>query len=394
MPTLFFAGNQVAFFSSIEDDGDEVEIDISQAPFQSTDTVEIEINDADIGTNGEFDSSEVRFSRVTVIRDGVRYDLDVNPGSKVKESGGGGAKEQGDTFFTTNDSVGLAASGPFSGISGGQLVFSITDTFESGEGEEIDRVRTFDHNGDGDTSDSGESGNGTFNATSVLVCYCPGTLIRTASGHSPVESLKPGDLVLTLDQGLQPIRWIGQTRHCYPPGPHDRKPIEFKPDSLGPGVPRRRLIVSPQHRLLVRGCEVEALCGVSEVLALAKALVGLDHVRAMNGKREATFFSVLLENHQVLVAEGALSESFYPGPTALRMILPEHRTAIETLFPGVRENPVSGYGPTARRVLTRAETERLAQRIKSTRSNARHPDAPFEPSTPVTATVIPFHSTS
>jgi len=203
MAVLTFAGNQVAFFSGIEDDDNEVEVEISDAPFLATDTVEIEVRDSDIGPNGEFDPDEVQFTRVTVVRGGNRYDLDVDSGSKIKESGGGGNKEQGDTFFTTNDDVGPAASGPFSGISGGKMIFSFEDTFQTGEETEIQRVRSTDLNGDGDTNDPGETGDGNFNVTPV--CFTPGTLILTEHGEVPVEALAPGDRLVTADRGLQPI---------------------------------------------------------------------------------------------------------------------------------------------------------------------------------------------
>ncbi len=40
-------------------------------------------------------------------------------------------------------------------------------------------------------------------------CFVAGTLIRTPDGDVPIESLRPGDLVLTLDDGPQPLRWVG-----------------------------------------------------------------------------------------------------------------------------------------------------------------------------------------
>jgi len=223
--------------------------------------------------------------------------------------------------------------------------------------------------GDGAESDDGISSTHAYGGISA-VCYMPGALILTPSGERPVETLAPGDEVVTLDRGPRTIRWIGHTVHRFPPGPDKQKPIEIKAGSLGAGLPRRCLTVSPQHRLLFAHRHVKDLFGVPEVLALAKGLTGLPHVRAMNGKRRATYISMLCDRHEVILAEGAWSESFYPGPTALGMIDPRARRRIEALFPALRQDPQNGYGPTARRVLTRRETELLVARLTGREASA------------------------
>ncbi|MEM7684930.1 MAG: Hint domain-containing protein [Pseudomonadota bacterium] len=115
----------------------------------------------------------------------------------------------------------------------------------------------------------------TATAGTVPVCYCPGTMVLTDCGERAVEGLVAGDCLVTADHGLQPIRWIGRTAHCFPEGPHKHKPIEIKAGVLGSDLPRRTLIVSPQRRMLIRAPVVEELFGETEVLALAKGLVGL-----------------------------------------------------------------------------------------------------------------------
>ncbi|MEM9063625.1 MAG: Hint domain-containing protein [Pseudomonadota bacterium] len=194
---------------------------------------------------------------------------------------------------------------------------------------------------------------------SEFVCYATGTLVLTDTGEVPVEKLAVGDRLITLDNGAQTVRWIGSRRLTFREGPNAQKPIEIKRGALSANTPERRLMVSPQHRMLFGGPVVEAMFGEREVLALAKGLVGLDHVRAMNGKREVTYYSLLCDRHEIIRANGAWSESFYPGRTALGMIGAANRRAVEKLFPCVKADPVSGYGPKARHVLTRAETEDL-----------------------------------
>ncbi|MEL6479553.1 MAG: Hint domain-containing protein, partial [Pseudomonadota bacterium] len=217
MATLYFAGNQVALFDSIDDESGQTSFETTFV-FEPDDVVEIEIRDSDINSNGEFDPNEVIYESITVVRDGARHEFTIDSGSKIKESGGGGAKEQGDTFFTTNDVPNPPSSGPFAGLSSDNWVFALDDTFTAGESTSITRDQDQDLNGDGDTSDSGESGNSNFNATRAQnppVCYCPGALILTNRGEVPVEDLRVGDLLVTADHGLQPLVWIGVSRHRF-----------------------------------------------------------------------------------------------------------------------------------------------------------------------------------
>ena len=43
-----------------------------------------------------------------------------------------------------------------------------------------------------------------------IPCFTPGALIETEDGQVPVEDIRPGDMVMTIDNGLQPVRWVGQ----------------------------------------------------------------------------------------------------------------------------------------------------------------------------------------
>ncbi|MDP2738649.1 MAG: Hint domain-containing protein, partial [Pseudorhodobacter sp.] len=72
-----------------------------------------------------------------------------------------------------------------------------------------------------------------------LPCFTAGTLIATDVGEQPVESLAVGDLVWTLDAGLQPIRWIAQRLVTLADQRRDARlcPVVFEPGALGPGMP-------------------------------------------------------------------------------------------------------------------------------------------------------------
>ena len=195
------------------------------------------------------------------------------------------------------------------------------------------------------------------NAFQPFVCFASGTLIATPGGARRVEDLAPGDMVSTFDGGAVPLIWCGHQRLAFDPSgpsaPEAQKPIEIKPGALGQNLPARRLIVSPQHRILVEG-------DTGEALALAKGLLPAKGVRQMKGCREVVYHSLLCQTHQVLIAEGVPAESFYPGRYAMTLLSPQQRAEIHALLPALRDDPETGYGLHARPILKCREAETLA----------------------------------
>lgn len=150
---------------------------------------------------------------------------------------------------------------------------------------------------------------------SAIPCFVAGTLIRTDLGERPVEALRPGDLVDTLDSGPQPLRWAGSVtlgRSDLLAAPH-LAPVAISAGSLGHGLPETDLLVSPQHRVLLSGWRVELAFGEEQVLAAAKHLVGWPGVRALRMPREVTYHHLLFDRHEIVFANGQPAESFLLG---------------------------------------------------------------------------------
>ncbi|MEM1298158.1 MAG: Hint domain-containing protein [Pseudomonadota bacterium] len=193
----------------------------------------------------------------------------------------------------------------------------------------------------------------------VPPCFAPGTLIRTPEGDRPVESLAPGDLVITADHGAQPLRWIGRREEHFATREDKHRPILIAAGALGQGLPRRDLIVSPQHRMVVGWPGVRDTHATPEVLALAKGLTDLPGVRVMRGRKSVTYFALLFDRHEVIFAENAATESFRPGPEALKGFTPEHRRQIYAIYPGLLDDPDKALGPPARPIVKRREARAL-----------------------------------
>jgi hypothetical protein len=189
-----------------------------------------------------------------------------------------------------------------------------------------------------------------------VICFAPGTLIRTPGGLRPVESLRPGDRVDTRDDGPQEVLWTGSRRmsgaRLYVM-PHLR-PIRFRSGVLGEGRPEGDLLVSPQHRMLVRGPAAQALFNSDEVLVAAEDLVDGQGVLVDRTMREVTYHHLLLERHEIVWANGVETESFHPSAVALDTIEARDRARLLSILPGVEANPMR-YGGFARRSLSTSE---------------------------------------
>lgn len=178
----------------------------------------------------------------------------------------------------------------------------------------------------------------------MVVCFTAGTRIATLLGEVAIEDLQPGDRVLTMDHGYRPIRWIGSTRVR---ATGSLAPILFRRGALGNS---RDLMVSPQHRMLLRGGYAQMAFGEHEVLAAAKHLVdGRSVIRVEGG--EVEYFHILFDSHEIVFAEGCPSESFHPGQEGLGALDEAARQEIFALFPRLAWGDPDRFGGTARLIL-------------------------------------------
>ncbi|MEM1160180.1 MAG: Hint domain-containing protein [Pseudomonadota bacterium] len=168
------------------------------------------------------------------------------------------------------------------------------------------------------------------NAFQSFICFVAGTLIDTPAGPRRIEDLAAGDLVTTLDDGPQPIRWIGSSKVRVT---EKLAPVRISRGSLGNGVPLHDLYVSQQHRMLIRSRIAVRMFGDAEVLVPAKRLIVIDGIDIVLGRADITYYHLLLDRHQIVMANGAPSESLLPGPQALQSMGAAAREEILAIFP-------------------------------------------------------------
>ena len=211
----------------------------------------------------------------------------------------------------------------------------------------------------------------------AVVCYAAGTLIDTPDGPQDVAKLQPGDSVSTLDNAAQKILWVHHDQQPLDMVEKDARPIIIRAGALGSGIPSRNLIVSPQHRILVGGGGQLQDKFKSEALVPAKSLLSLRGIRHVMGRREITWIHFACKRHEVVVANGCLSESLLLGPMVVNGLTAGECQALRDIY-GTPATPDAALnGPPARqclavgvvrRQLASNDIEKSRQRAKEIRT--------------------------
>ena len=200
--------------------------------------------------------------------------------------------------FTSGDTIDLAAIAydPVGSV-GPVTADDVLPVFEGGNSYELGLLGDYA----GDTFQlAPDASSGTL-LTVEVPCFLAGTRILTPQGEVPVERLAIGDMIVTASGQNRPVRWMGIRSYAgrfLAASPHVQ-PIRFRAGSLGDALPRRDLLVSPDHAMVLDGQLVPARCLVN-----GKTIV------QERGLNRVDYFHVELDSHDVLLAEGAPSESY------------------------------------------------------------------------------------
>lgn len=260
---------------------------------------------------------------------------------------------EGETATETTETFTMAGTGTFSGLLGTRT-FILAEVQPGGaqriifpEGE---IPSTLDLVGDAVIVTTSTQAAGYDFTADAIVCFARGTLLATPQGPRAIEDLQVGDLVRTRDHGPQPLRWMGRT--TVPArtlaARENLRPIRIRAGALGADTPSTDLVVSPQHRMLVRSGIAQKMFGTMEVLVAAKQLLQIEGVDIAHDLPEVEYFHMLFDQHEVVFANGAESESLHTGPQALKAVGRAALDEIFGLFPQLKE---AGYAAEGARLL-------------------------------------------
>ena len=186
----------------------------------------------------------------------------------------------------------------------------------------------------------------------------------TKRGLVPAGDICEGDLLVTRDHGYQPVNWVGRralSREEIVRRTH-LAPILIKRGALGAGIPEQDMMVSPQHKMLWMSASSSVFFGDPEIFVAAKHLTYLPGIETILADK-VVYLHFLFDQHEVVLADGAWSESFNPGQNVLTGMDKEQSSELLTLFPDLRDDQKSSAFLSARRSLKRHETVLLAQKV-------------------------------
>ncbi len=206
-----------------------------------------------------------------------------------------------------------------------------------------------------------EGNDGAGQVTPLRVpCFTPGTRVATPDGERPVHELRAGDRVVTRDNGLQEVCWVGRCRLDWHRLASERhmKPVLIEAGALGHGLPERDMLVSPQHRVLVANERTQLFFEEREVLVAAKHLINHGSIREIDAPG-VTYVHFMCARHEVVLSNGAWTESFQPADRSLKGMGNAQRLELQQLFPELADPDTTERFAAARRTLGRQEAKLL-----------------------------------
>ena len=192
---------------------------------------------------------------------------------------------------------------------------------------------------------------GTTLYTDFITCFAKGTLIRAKNSVTPIENITIGQQIWTLENGYQPVRWIGHTTVI---AQGSKAPVVFAPGSLGN---EKELIVSQEHRMHLKSGVSEFLFGNQECLIAAKHLCGLPGIKLREGGN-VEYFHLMFDRHEIISGNGVLSESFFLSESSVSAIDNNQKAELLSLFSDLTTG-MQKHGATATMTLKASEAALL-----------------------------------
>ncbi|MEM8774252.1 MAG: Hint domain-containing protein [Pseudomonadota bacterium] len=233
----------------------------------------------------------------------------------------------GDTF---TDAIVVAETQTINGGDPGTVVI------DGQSNSDVDLFFEEEQSGDGETNHILETvGVIAFEEGLIFACLTPGAMIDTPTGARAVETLRSGDLVSTYDNGAQPLELVlsrdlrRQDLDSHP----TIRPVRIMAGALGEGLPMTDLVVSPQHRFLVRSLVAKRMFGTREVLVSANKLTALPGVFVDHEVDAVSYIHLVFDSHQIVFADGTPTESFFPGACVMEGMPEDMREELKLIFP-------------------------------------------------------------
>lgn len=176
---------------------------------------------------------------------------------------------------------------------------------------------------------------------------CAGANLRTPCGERRVEYIRKGDLIVTRDNGLQPVRliWSREIPEAEITADPSLAPVLLETRAIGPMMPARPLRVGGAHRLLIPGWRLLDEEDGTNCLVPARDVDGVS-LGCETDAKEATYYNIVFDAPQVFCANGMPVESFVPSRESLSHAPAELKKELSALFPEIGPSFANYPAPT------------------------------------------------
>ena len=167
------------------------------------------------------------------------------------------------------------------------------------------------------------------------------TNVRTPCGARHIANLRPGDLIVTRDNGLQPVRsvWSRSVSAAEIAADPSLAPVCLRPRAIGPMMPQRDLRVAGDHRLLIPGYRLIDRPDTAAALIPARDIAGTSDAAFVDrASGDITYYNLVFDAHQVFAANGMPVESFLVTDASLSAVSAPVRETIEKALPDIGQD--------------------------------------------------------
>ncbi|MBD3677395.1 MAG: Hint domain-containing protein [Rhodobacteraceae bacterium] len=168
-----------------------------------------------------------------------------------------------------------------------------------------------------------------------------GANVRTPCGGRRVEMLRPGDLVVTRDAGLQPVRmvWKRTLESRALVADPSLAPVRFATRALGPMMPQRPVMLAPAQHVLVPAYRIRDRSDSRPCLMAARDIAHSDDGSMFKrSDQPVTFVQIIFDAHHIFCVEGLPVESFRPTRHTLDALDKALQDEVSEVYPGLRKN--------------------------------------------------------
>ena len=188
--------------------------------------------------------------------------------------------------------------------------------------------------------------------------FARGSVIATSDGPVAVEDLVPGMEVVTGDNAVERIMWIG-SMSILPARLGARietaTMTRITTDAFGMGRPTPDLQLGPWARLLLQDARCKAATGASAAYAPVRSFMDGISIIEVTPFAPISAFHLALERHGSIRAAGLEIESFHPGGNLSDRLDPQLAAMFMSLFPHLRS--AAEFGPLAHPRLSPSQAE-------------------------------------